>query len=112
MAATITANQLRDAIGALAGLTVERTKPERLRQLAKVQRSEGMASIRRLRQERRWIAKLQTVNPGVGQFYGVPHSAEVRADAARYALSCRRRANNAAAEARALEAADQAKKAA
>jgi len=79
-------------------------KAERLRKLAKVQRSEGMAGIRHLRNERRWIAKLQGTNPGVGRFYGVPHSAEVRADAARYALSCRRRANAAAAEARALEA--------
>lgn len=103
---TITANDLRDAIGALAGLTVERTKPERLRALATVQRREGMAGIRRLRTERGWIAQLSKTNPGVGRFYGVPHSAEARADVARYALSCRRRANAAAAEARALEASD------
>lgn len=101
---TITANDLRDAIGALAGLTVERTKSESLRQLAKVQRREGMAGIRRLRKERRWIAQLSKTNPGAGRFYGVPHTAEARADVARYALSCRRRANAAAAEARALEA--------
>lgn len=101
---TITANDLRDAVGALAGLTVERTKPERLRALAKTQRREGMAGIRRLRNERRWAAAVERINPGVSRFYGVPHSAEARADAARYALSCRRRANAAAAEARALEA--------
>lgn len=79
-------------------------KAERLRALAKTQRREGMAGIRRLRKERRWIADVSKVQPGVGLFYGVPHSAEARADAARYALNCRRRANEAAAEARALEA--------
>ena len=87
-------------------------KAERLRKLAAVQRREGMAGISRLRSERRWIAKLSQTNPGVGRFYGVPHSAEARADAARYALSCRRRANEAAAEARALEMAATMKKAA
>lgn len=87
-------------------------KAERLRRLANVQRREGMASIRRLRTERRWIADVSKMQRGVGLFFGVPHSAVTRADAARYALDCRRRANEAAAEARALEAAAVSKKAA
>lgn len=83
----------------------EPTKSERLRKLATVQRREGMAGIRRLRHECRWTALAEETNPGVSKFYGVPHTAEARADVAAWAFKCRARANAAAAEARALEAA-------
>ncbi len=84
----------------------ELTKSERLRKLASVQRREGMAGIRRLRHERRWTALAEEANPGVSKFYGVPHTAEARADVATWAFKCRDRANAAAAEARSLEAAE------
>jgi len=82
------------------------TKSERLRKLATVQRREGMAGIRRLRAERRWVAKLAARNPGAGRFFGVPHTAEQRADVAAWAFKCRARANVAVAEARSLETAE------
>lgn len=88
------------------------TKAERLRKLATTQRRSGMASIRRLRTDRQWLASLEKINPGVSRFYGVPHSAETRAETAIWALKCRTRANEAAAEARALELAALTKKAA
>lgn len=105
MRTTTEAAKLQAWIAAAAQPAPLAPKAERLRSLAKTQRREGIAGIRRLRKERRWIADVSQVQPGVGLFYGVPHSAEVRADVASYALSCRRRANEAAAEARALEAA-------
>lgn len=80
------------------------SKSERLRKLAAKQRREGMAGIRRLRTERRWLAKVAARNPGVGQFFGAAHTAEQRAEVAAWAFNCRARANAAASEARAIEA--------
>lgn len=80
------------------------TKTEGLRKLATTQRHEGMAGIRRLRTERRWLAKVAARNPGVGQFFGAAHTAEQRTEVAIWALKCRARANAAASEARAMEA--------
>jgi hypothetical protein len=86
------------------------TEAQRKREFASHQRRVGADGIRELRRRRGWCAAVETVNPGVTQFYR--YGADYRAAVAKYALSCRRRANEASAQARALEAAATMKKAA
>lgn len=81
-----------------------RTQAEQLRHFASVQRRQALASLLTVTQTRRWAAKVSAYNSGVRTFYGVPASAETRASVARFAQSCRMRANKACAEARELEA--------
>jgi hypothetical protein len=81
-----------------------RTQAQHLRHFAAVQRSQALASLLTVTQTRRWAAKVAAYNSGVRTFYGVPASAETRASVARFAQSCRKRANEACAKARALEA--------
>lgn len=81
-----------------------RTQAEELRHFAAVQRRQALASLLTVTQTRRWAAKVAAFNSGVRIFYGVPASAETRASVARFAKSCRMRANKACALARELEA--------
>lgn len=81
-----------------------RTQAQELRQFAAVQRRQALATLLTVTQTRRWAAKVAAYNSGVRTFYGVPASAETRASVARFAKSCRMRANKACAEARELEA--------
>jgi hypothetical protein len=98
---------LETALAALEGSAPVLTQAQRLRKLATVQRRQGMASIQALAQTRRWVAKAESYNPGVGQFYGVPTNGDVRARTLAFALDCRARANKAAAKAREIEASAQ-----
>ncbi|MBO9710534.1 MAG: hypothetical protein J7521_20225 [Caulobacter sp.] len=81
-----------------------KTRAEHLRYFASVQRRQALASLLTVTQTRRWAAKVSAYNPGVGQFYGVPATAETRARVAKFAAHCRKLANKACAEARELEA--------
>lgn len=98
------------AFGCVSKPAAQKSEAQRKREFASHQRRVGAEGIRELRRRRRWIADVSNVQPGIGQFYR--YSDDYRAAVIKYALSCRRRANDAAAEARALEASAQVKKAA
>lgn len=101
-----TAATTSDLVAALALLDAPRParmQAEHLRHFAAVQRRQGMGYIHEIGHTRRWATEVSTkYNPGVGLFYGADN-VEYRAKALKFALRCRKLANKAAAEARAIE---------